>query len=88
MPQILDKAELSRAQAEQSIMDEIAIMERVRHPNIVNLKEVLPSRDKIHLILEHVSEGNLFNRIVRHGPLKVFHPLIPLYNLLFHITAS
>lgn len=40
-------------------------MKIVRHPNIVRLHEVLASRTKIYIILEFVTGGELFDKIVR-----------------------
>ncbi|XP_022756487.1 CBL-interacting serine/threonine-protein kinase 24-like isoform X2 [Durio zibethinus] len=43
---------------------EISIMKIVRHPNIVRWNEVLASSTKIYIILEFVSGGELFDKIV------------------------
>jgi len=47
------------------IKQEITIMKKFSHPNIVQLKEVLASKTKIYLVLELVSGGELFDEIVR-----------------------
>ncbi|MBA0810268.1 hypothetical protein Gohar_002275, partial [Gossypium harknessii] len=44
-------------------------MKIVRHPNIVRLHEVLASRTKIYIILEFISGGELFDKIVHCGRL-------------------
>ncbi|KAM7511506.1 hypothetical protein LguiB_010381 [Lonicera macranthoides] len=49
---------------------EISIMKIVRHPNIVRLHEVLASETKIYIILEFVSGGELFDKIVHQGRLS------------------
>ncbi|KAK8654980.1 hypothetical protein V6N13_107573 [Hibiscus sabdariffa] len=46
------------------IKREISIMKIVKHPNIVRLHEVLAGRTKIYIILEFVSGGELFDKIV------------------------
>ncbi|XP_030553060.1 CBL-interacting serine/threonine-protein kinase 24-like isoform X1 [Rhodamnia argentea] len=64
------------------IRREISIMKIVRHPNIVRLHEVLASRTKIYIILEFVTGGELFDKIVHQGKLpenlcrKYFQQLI------------
>ncbi|OMO57777.1 hypothetical protein COLO4_35109 [Corchorus olitorius] len=52
------------------IKREISIMKIVRHPNIVRLHEVLAGRAKIYIILEFVSGGELFDKIVHRGRLS------------------
>jgi len=45
-------------------------MKLVRHPNVVRLHEVLASRKKIFIILEFITGGELFDKIIRHGRLN------------------
>ncbi|KAM3330660.1 hypothetical protein ACQJBY_027054 [Aegilops geniculata] len=52
------------------IKREISIMKLVRHPNVVRLHEVLASRKKIFIILEFITGGELFDKIIRHGRLS------------------
>lgn len=44
---------------------------QIRHPHIVNLLEVMSSRDKIFMVMELVTGGELFDKIVAEGPMKV-----------------
>ena len=69
--QILDKKELAEAQAEEEVMNEIAMMARIQHPNVVNLKEVQTSRQKVYLIMENVSGGTVFDEVVKKAPYPV-----------------
>ena len=50
-----------------SIKREIAVMKHVRHPNIVSLREVLASKTHIFIVLELITGGELFDRIVTSG---------------------
>jgi serine/threonine protein kinase len=45
-------------------------MKLVKHPNIVQLLEVLASKTKIYIVLEYVTGGELFDKIVHQGRLK------------------
>ena len=54
-----------------SLKREIAIMKIIHHPNVVDLKEVMASKDKIYMVMEFVGGGELYDRIVAGGPLKV-----------------
>lgn len=44
---------------------EIAIMHRLRHPNIVKLIEVLATKTKVYFVMEFAKGGELFTRISR-----------------------
>ena len=43
---------------------EISIMKLVRHPYVVQLREVLASSSKIFLVCELITGGELFDKIV------------------------
>ncbi|XWS27014.1 hypothetical protein CRYUN_Cryun26dG0079600 [Craigia yunnanensis] len=66
---ILAKTTILKHRMVDQIKREISIMKIVRHPNIVRLHEVLASRTKIYIILEFVSGGELFDKIVHPGRL-------------------
>ncbi|CAG7872097.1 unnamed protein product [Brassica rapa] len=51
------------------IKREISIMKLVRHPNIVELKEVMATKTKIFFVMEFVRGGELFAKVVK-GKLK------------------
>nr|GEX08148.1 CBL-interacting serine/threonine-protein kinase 5-like [Tanacetum cinerariifolium] len=53
----------------EQIIREIAIMRLVRHPNVVQLKEVMATKTKIFLVIEYVKGGELFAKIAK-GRLK------------------
>lgn len=64
---ILDKEKIQRQNMGAQIKKEISIMKMVRHPNVVKLHEVLASRTKIFIVLELVTGGELFDKIVAEG---------------------
>ncbi|KAK4422336.1 CBL-interacting serine/threonine-protein kinase [Sesamum alatum] len=53
----------------EQIKREIAVMRLVRHPNIVELKEVMATKSKIFFVMEYVRGGALFSKVAR-GRLK------------------
>ncbi|GKB38534.1 CBL-interacting serine/threonine-protein kinase 5-like protein [Tanacetum coccineum] len=53
----------------EQIIREIAIMHLVRHPNVVQLKEVMATKTKIFLVIEYVKGGELFAKVAK-GRLK------------------
>lgn len=53
------------------IKQEIRILKSLRHPNVVELKEVLASRQQIFMVMELVHGGELFDKIIAEGPMSV-----------------
>ncbi|KAJ0794720.1 putative protein kinase CAMK-CAMKL-CHK1 family [Helianthus annuus] len=53
----------------EQITREIAVMRLVRHPNVVQLKEVMATKTKVFLVMEYVKGGELFTKIAK-GRLK------------------
>ncbi|KAJ8753147.1 hypothetical protein K2173_017714 [Erythroxylum novogranatense] len=62
---ILAKTTILKHKMVDQIKREISIMKIVRHPNIVRLHEVLSSKTKVYIVLEFVTGGELFDRIVQ-----------------------
>jgi len=50
---------IQRSNALEDALKEIAIMKSVRHPNVVNLVEVIDSADTMYLILEYMPFGSI-----------------------------
>ncbi|ANM70732.1 Protein kinase superfamily protein [Arabidopsis thaliana] len=67
---IMAKSTILKNRMVDQIKREISIMKIVRHPNIVRLYEVLASPSKIYIVLEFVTGGELFDRIVHKGRLE------------------
>lgn len=49
---------------EDMIETEINVLKKVKHPYIVGMLEEFDTPDKLYLILDYVSGGELFDRIV------------------------
>ncbi|XP_027329948.1 CBL-interacting serine/threonine-protein kinase 8-like isoform X2 [Abrus precatorius] len=67
---VLDRSTIIKHKMIDQIKREISIMKLVRHPYVVRLHEVLASRTKIYIILEFITGGELFDKIVSHGRLS------------------
>eukprot|EP01018_Ginkgo_biloba_P030748 Gb_31411 [translate_table: standard] len=52
------------------IKREISTMKLIKHPNVVQMHEVVASKTKIYIVLDFVTGGELFDKIVNHGRLK------------------
>lgn len=64
---ILDKEKIQKQNMGAQIKKEISIMKMVKHETVVKLYEVLASRTKIFIVLELITGGELFDKIVAEG---------------------
>lgn len=76
---------ISRGMVEQ-VKREIGILKELHHDNIVNLHEVMSSKDKIFMVMELVTGGDLFDRIAVQGPLKESEGRIMFSQILSALT--
>jgi len=67
---ILDKEKIQKQNMGNQIKKEISIMKMVKHKYIVGMKEVLASKTKIFIVLDLVTGGELFDKIVQVGKLS------------------
>lgn len=79
---IIDKEQLAKERMEEQLKREIAVMKMLKQSNIVQLKEVMQTANHIYLVLELVTGGELFDKIVAAKRFdeptarKYFHQLI------------
>ncbi|XP_051137422.1 CBL-interacting serine/threonine-protein kinase 5-like [Andrographis paniculata] len=67
---VIKKAEVIQSERMmEQIKREISVMRLVRHPNVVELKEVMATKFKIFFVMEYVRGGELFAAVER-GRLK------------------
>lgn len=66
---VIDKEKILKGGLIAHIKREISILRRVRHPNIVQLFEVMATKSKIYFVMEYVRGGELFNKVAK-GRLK------------------
>jgi 5'-AMP-activated protein kinase catalytic alpha subunit len=66
---VIDKDKIFKVGLMEQIKREISVMKLVRHPNIVQLYEVMATKSKIYFVLEYVKGGELFNKIAK-GKLR------------------
>lgn len=67
---ILDKEKILKHKMVEQIKREISTMKLVKHPYVVQLLEVMASKTKIYIVLEYVTGGELFDKIVHQTRLK------------------
>lgn len=60
---VINKDQVKKEGMMDQIQREISVMRLVRHPNVVELKEVMATKTKIFFVMEHVRSGELFARV-------------------------
>ncbi len=79
---IVDRKMIQKENLESQLRREIAIMKLLSHRHVVRLREVLQSPTNIYIVLDLVTGGELFDRIVKAKKFdektsrKYFHQLI------------
>ena len=63
---IIDKSRLDE-RTRKLLSQEILCMERLDHPNIIRLYEVVDSLPKMHVVMEYAPGGELFDYITKNG---------------------
>ncbi|KAF3590644.1 hypothetical protein DY000_02027680 [Brassica cretica] len=62
---VVAKEKVAKAGMEEQIKREISVMKMVKHPNIVELHEVMASKTKIYFAMELVRGGELFAKVAK-----------------------
>lgn len=86
---VIDKKALKGK--EEALHNEISVMHKVEHPNIVKFYEMFDDKTRLYLVIEIVTGGELFDRIIAKGSytekdasgliLQVLHAINYLHSL-------
>ncbi|CAD5219082.1 unnamed protein product [Bursaphelenchus okinawaensis] len=66
---LIKKSAIENKQDLIRIRREIRIMSMLKHPNIIQIFEVFENKDKIILVMEYASGGELYDYVGKHGSL-------------------
>lgn len=66
---VIDKEKVVRVGLQDQIKREISVMKLVRHPNVLQLYEVMATKSKIYFVMEYAKGGELFKKVAK-GRLK------------------
>lgn len=66
---VIDKEKVLKVGLMDQIKREISVMRIVKHPNIVQLYEVMATKSKIYFVMEYAKGGELFDKVAK-GKLK------------------
>ena len=61
---MLEKTKINSADDVVRVKREIKILKNLRHPNVIQLYEIIEDHEKLYLVMEYASRGELFNYIV------------------------
>lgn len=67
---ILEKERITDVSDVERVSREMHILKLIRHPNIIQLYEIIETPKFLYLIMEYASGGELFDYIVKHSRLK------------------
>ncbi|XP_004486613.1 CBL-interacting serine/threonine-protein kinase 25-like [Cicer arietinum] len=78
---VIKKEKLKKERLMKQIKREVSVMRLVRHPHIVELKEVMANKAKVFMVVEYVKGGELFAKVTKgkmeeHIARKYFQQLI------------
>ncbi|KAK4582227.1 hypothetical protein RGQ29_025409 [Quercus rubra] len=66
---VIDKEKILKVGMVEQIKREISSMSIIKHPNVVELYEVMASKTKIYFVMEYAKGGELFSKVAK-GKLK------------------
>lgn len=66
---VISRREVDRAKLGMIVRREIRVMKAVRHPCVIDLKDVLATKEKIYIVMELVTGGELFDIVAARGRL-------------------
>ena len=81
---ILNKEKL-KTQTKSSSINEIEILSKLNHPNVIHVEKILEDDINFYIIMEYCSKGELFDYIVKQEKLNEIEAAIFFYQLIIGV---
>ena len=78
---VLEKDKIVDEADKERVTREIHILKLIRHPNIIQLYEIIEDKEKLYLITEYASGGELFDYIVANQRVNELEALLDLSSI-------
>nr|AGQ43462.1 CBL-interacting protein kinase 2 [Nitraria tangutorum] len=62
---VIDKEKILKAELAEQTLTEVSVMRLIKHPNVLELYEVMATKTKIYFIMEYAKGGELFNKLAK-----------------------
>lgn len=66
----ISKSKIQRNRMGTQVKKEITTMKSLKHPNIIQIKEVLMSKHQLYLVMEYVDGGELYGKLALNGKMS------------------
>lgn len=76
------KRKFLSADDEQSLLSEVSIMERLHHPNIVQMREYFDCPRHMYLVMELLTGGQLYDRVIAKGHYSEYEARIAFRQII------
>lgn len=83
---VLKKSSTCSEQDDKETFNEIFILEQLDHPNIMKIYEFYSNRNYYSIVTELCEKGDLFNKIIKKGPMSEEHCALIMYQLLHAVN--
>ncbi|KAI9098587.1 kinase-like domain-containing protein [Phlyctochytrium arcticum] len=70
---------------DQNISQEISILKRIRHPNIIRVRDVVRTDSSVYILMTRVSGGELFDLILEDGGIEESRAMFLFYQILIAV---
>ena len=76
----------SMSNSNEEVMNEVKILQSVSHPNIINLEDVIDTKDFLFIILELAEGGELFDKIIDKSRLNETEAKLYFYQMVSAVS--